>query len=651
MKKKSVVAVLILVTLLFSPATVFAVENPAPKQLTTEVIAEFLDRVIGEQMEEMNIPNLTVSVVHEGEILLAKGYGDQDLSEKTPVDPETTMFRIGSTTKLFTWTAVMQLVEEGLLDLDRDVNEYLDFEIPNQLEHGKKVEAGPITLRHLMSHTPGFEDYMTEVFTLDKEEHLPLHEEMKETRPARIFHPGEVRAYSNYGASLAGYIVERVSGMPYDQYISERIYEPLNMEYSTVKQPVEPQFEQHLARPYRWVNDEFQPAKFEYVSEPAGSMSSSAVDMAKFMLFYLSSGSNNEGVLNEETIKEMFSEEYTHHQGIKGTSHGFLKANYNNLDTFHHPGGMMLYDTALYMIPEKDLGFFISHSGGNFLVNMEIFQAFVDEYYPVTEESAVSPVASIERNGSALSGEYYQNRRSFTTSDALLSLLFGTIKISEEDNGTLLVRHMGETHEFVEVEDGVFKNTSEEKFLDYNGDFKTLVFGTYSMGRTMLMADGPMSYSRAAWYEGTNTTLFLILFSMVTILGSFIFWSIKGGVGLVRRKRRNRVAEERMVKWSKRIAYLQGLLAFIFVGSFLLNGEPDPVYGLPVQAFTSPSPAMAMLDRVIPLLMILVTFAVVKFAITSWVKGHKRILPRIHYSVFAAASVSLIWVFYYWNII
>jgi len=167
----------------------------------------------------------------------------------------------------------------------------------------------------------------------------------------------------------------------------------------------------------------------------------------------------------------------------------------------------------------------------------------------------------------------------------------------------------------------------------------------------MLIADGPMSYSRAAWYEGTNTTLFLVLFSMVTILGSFIFWSIKGGLGLVIRKRRNIAAEERLVKWGKRVAYLQGLLAFIFFGSFILNGELDPVYGLPVQAFTAPSPVVAMLDRVIPILMILVTFVIVKFAIAAWVKGHKRILPRIHYSVFATASLALIWVFYYWNIV
>ena len=648
-KGKSLVALMIVGMLLVSTITVFGAEE-AGAALTAEDVNEFLDPVIEEQMEEKNLPNLTISVVHQGETLFVKGYGRQNIEQDLPVDPEKTMFRIGSTTKLFTWTAVMQLVEEGLLDLDADVNEYLDFTIPRTLEHPKSVNSKPITLRHLMSHTPGFEDYMTEVFTLKEDEHLPLSEEMQENRPARVFHPGDVRAYSNYGASLAGYIVERVSGTAYEDYIEQEIFEPLEMNYSTVKQPVEPELEEYLSSSYRWVDGEFQPAAFEYVSEPAGSISSSAGDMAKFMLSYLPGPPDTERVLEEGTLEKILTEEFTHHEALQGTAHGFLKAEYNNLETFHHPGGMMLYDTALYLIPSEDLGFFISHSGGNYLVNKEIFQAFMDQYFPVTEKVAAVPSTNGEPKGYTYSGEYYQNRRSFTNADALLSLLFGTINIAEADDGTLLVQHMGTTHEFLEVENGVFQNISEEPSSEIYGDFQTLVFGTDSMGKTMLMADGPMSYSRAAWYEGTNTTLFLLLFSVVTILGSFLFWTVKGGIGLIRKKSTG-TEEASVLIWGKRIAYLQGLLAFIFFGSFLLNGEPDPVYGLPVQAFTAPSPILAMLDRVVPFLMILVTFVVVKFAIAAWVKGHKRILSRIHYSLFATASVMLIWVFYYWNLI
>ncbi|TVP82259.1 MAG: class A beta-lactamase-related serine hydrolase, partial [Alkalicoccus sp.] len=137
----------------------------------------FLDEVVEDKMEEWEIANLTLSVVSDGEVVTTRGYGVKDMEHGTAVDPETTLFRIGSTSKLFTWTAVMQLVEEGELDLDTDINEYLDFEIPSHLEFGaNRTDAAPITLRHLMSHTPGFEDYMTEIFAISEDDLLPLDE-------------------------------------------------------------------------------------------------------------------------------------------------------------------------------------------------------------------------------------------------------------------------------------------------------------------------------------------------------------------------------------------------------------------------------------------------------------------------------------------
>src|SRR5699024_10909955 len=117
-------------------------------------------------ISEENIPNAAVSVVHDGEVIFEKGYGYADIASETPVDPETSLFRIGSISKLMTWTAIMQLVEQGKLDLDTDINEYLDFEIPAYADT-------PITLRHLLTHTPGFEDYASEIFVLEEENLLP----------------------------------------------------------------------------------------------------------------------------------------------------------------------------------------------------------------------------------------------------------------------------------------------------------------------------------------------------------------------------------------------------------------------------------------------------------------------------------------------
>ncbi|WP_084787807.1 serine hydrolase domain-containing protein [Anaerobacillus alkalidiazotrophicus] len=389
---RRVLCTFLIVSFLLHPSMNFALASTI--KLDAADVEEFLDIVIGERRDEFNIPNVTVSVVSGGEIIFAKGYGYADYENNNLVDPEKTLFRIGSTSKLFTWTAVMQLVEAGKLDLDTDINEYLDFELPDTIEYkrGKSI-AEPITIKHLMSHSPGFEDYMTNVFSLYEDSLIPLAQYVREKRPTRVFVPGEVTAYSNYGTALAGYIVEVVSGVPFAQYVEENIYQPLGMEFSTFRQPLPSELADHMSKSYRSVNGEFVEAKFEFVPEPAGSMSSSAIDMAKFMLAYLQKG-QYEGVsiLKEDTVQKMFTEQFSQHPRLDGMAYGFIKATFNGRDIFHHPGGMMLYDTSFYLIPDEEVGFFISHSGGNYLVNLEIFQEFMNRYFPSEAEEIVAPV-------------------------------------------------------------------------------------------------------------------------------------------------------------------------------------------------------------------------------------------------------------------
>lgn len=315
-KIKKLACMCVLVCFLLLPdMSLNAAATASTSPLDSAELEAFLDPIVTDKMDEFNIPNLTVAVVAAGEVILAKGFGYADIEQGKVVDPDKTMFRIGSTSKLFTWTAVMQLVEQGKLDLDTDVNEYLDFKIPPKLEYGSKGTAlEPITLRHLMSHTPGFEDYPTGTFSLSAEEMLSLDRYVRERRPARVFPPGVVTAYSNYGTVLAGYIVEVVSGIPYAQYIEENIYQPLSMINSTFRQPPPAHLADNMSRAYRFVNGEFREGRFEFMQEPSGSMSSSALDMAKFMLAYLQGGQlAGKSILMEETVHKMFSEQFSHH--------------------------------------------------------------------------------------------------------------------------------------------------------------------------------------------------------------------------------------------------------------------------------------------------------------------------------------------------
>ena len=268
-------------------------------------VSSFIDGVMATSMRNNHVPGAVVVVVKEGEVFFAKGYGYADLENKIPVDPATTLFRPGSVSKLFTWTAIMQLVEEGKLDLDKDVNTYLDFEIPDTFSE-------PITLRNILTHTAGFEDIGNGLFKIDETLVSSLETYVKEYQPARVFPPGTTGAYSNYGSALSGYIVERITGMAFEDYIAENILRPLGMNHSTFEQPLPPSLIDDMAEGYNHVNAEYIKASFEFVvGNPAGALSATGLDMANFMIAHLQDGRfKNTQILSPETTQQMHSPLY-----------------------------------------------------------------------------------------------------------------------------------------------------------------------------------------------------------------------------------------------------------------------------------------------------------------------------------------------------
>ena len=211
--------------------------------MTATDVEAFLDGLVPLQLKQADIAGATISVVKDGKLLFAKGYGYADVANKKPVSAQETLFRPGSISKLFTWTAIMQLYEQGKLDLDRDINEYLDYKIPDAF--GK-----PITLKNVMTHTPGFEEQVKDLITQNSG--APnLGQYLKTHIPARIYPPGTVPAYSNYATAVAGYIVERVSGRPFDEYVAENIFKPLNMTHSTFTQPLPSNLAPLMSNGYR----------------------------------------------------------------------------------------------------------------------------------------------------------------------------------------------------------------------------------------------------------------------------------------------------------------------------------------------------------------------------------------------------------------
>ena len=200
-------------------------------ELTERDLEAFLDGMVPLQIAREDIAGAVITVVKDGKPFFAKGYGYSNVEKRIPVSPETTLFRPGSISKLFNWTGILQQVELGKLDLDRDVNDYLDFKIPATF-------SKPITLRDIMTHTPGFEETVQELFVPNAANLTPLDQYVQAHLPVRIYPPFTTPAYSNYATTLAGYILQRVSGEPFDSYVEHHILQPLEMSHSTTRQPL-----------------------------------------------------------------------------------------------------------------------------------------------------------------------------------------------------------------------------------------------------------------------------------------------------------------------------------------------------------------------------------------------------------------------------
>ena len=196
------------------------------------LLEAFMDGAIEANMDDLHINGVTVSVVSGDSLYWSKGYGYSDSENNIKVDPATSLFRMGSVSKLFVWTAIMQLYEDGLLDLDADVTTYIkDFTIPDNYKE-------PITMKHLLSHTPGFEDYYFNLFSTDSLPPASLADEVNLHMPGRVRPPGVHSSYSNHGTGIAAYIVEQLSGMNWDDYVEQKIFQPLGMDLITFRQPL-----------------------------------------------------------------------------------------------------------------------------------------------------------------------------------------------------------------------------------------------------------------------------------------------------------------------------------------------------------------------------------------------------------------------------
>jgi len=372
----------------------------------------FFDGAIPVQLQSKHIAGAVVAVVVGDKVVFSKGYGYADIAARRKVDPEKTLFRVASISKLFTWTAVMQQVEEGKLDLDKDVNTYMkDVQIP-------ATYPQPITLKNILTHTPGFEDHVIGLFAHKAEEVRPLAEVLNSQMPKRVRPPGEIASYSNHGTAIAGYIVACVSGMPWEDYIEQRIFKPLEMDHALDRQPAEDKLPADLSKGYKWKNGHYVEQGFEYCpAAPAGCISLSAADAAKFMIAHLNDGKRGtNSILKPETARRMREPLFRHDPKVSAMCYGFMEEQQNGQRMVGHGGDTLYFHSLMQLIPEQKVGFFVSYntdtSGG---IRETLFNAFLDRYYPESLPPRAEPAAGSHERIAKLSGEYAVTRYSHSS--------------------------------------------------------------------------------------------------------------------------------------------------------------------------------------------------------------------------------------------
>jgi CubicO group peptidase (beta-lactamase class C family) len=574
-------------------------------------------------VEEHDVAGAVVAVVKDGELFFLKGFGYADAENGVPVDPDTTLFPLASVTKLLTWTAVMQLSERGMVNLDIDVNTYLDFDIPDT------YPGQPVTLKHLMAHTAGFEQQMYGMFPSDLRDVLPMGEWLADNIPGRVFPPGEVTAYSNYGTALAGYIVERMSGVAYHEYIERYILEPLGMEYATVRQPVPDSLSAHMARQYRFVDGALEAGDPGWSNvPPAGSASASGADMAKFMIAHLQGGRYGDArILEEATAKQMHGHLFANDERLNGFAHGFIESNRNGQWIIGHGGGTNLASNLLVLFPEHNLGLFVAYNSVG--PTRSLLEQFVDRYYPAPDPASIEPPADFSQRADRFVGSYRDNTWSYTTVEKIAVL---RMPVTVRATGAALL-FMGMP--FAEVEPLVFRQV---------GGDETLVFREDSEGHITHMFLGSIvrfAFEKLKWYEAPGFHKTLRVISLVLMV-SFL---IAAPVSFFVRRRREDAA-----KPTPRLASLaRWTLIVIAIMAISFDFGLERVFSLEDIAAGDVALLKALLA--IPILITVLTVGAVVLTGLAWRNGYWYLSERIHYMLVTLAAVAYIWFLNYWNLL
>ncbi len=604
------------------------------QEMTASDVESFLDGFVPMQLQRENIGGAVVSVVKDGKVLFAKGYGYSDVEKKKPVSVDETLFRPGSISKLFTWTAVMQLVERGKLDLDRDVNAYLDFNIP-------ATWPQPITLRNILTHTTGFEETVKELFVPEDAKVLSLKDYLSNHLPKRIFAPGTTPAYSNYAATLAGYIVERVSGRPFNEYVTENIFNPLKMTHSTFTQPLPAELKPLMSNGYKTGSGHSQ--QFEIIiPAPAGSLSATAADLSRFMIAHLQNGNLEDAqILRPETAQTMHSRQAALSPEMNAMALGFYEESRNGHRIIGHGGDTIYFHSDLHLVLDAGLGFFVSYNSagkGEISPRSALWQHFMDRYFAYAPPQT-SPVASATADAAAVSGYYMSSRRS-DSNFLKATEAFTEIHVMSGPDGTLTIQPFkdfrGETKKWKEIGPMLFRAVDGQDQIAFVHD---------KDGRLVLVPDFPaIVFQRASWADTAPWNRFLLTSSLPILALTLLFWPVAAGIRLHYRTRLELSSQHRRLRL---IVRLVCLVDIIFAAGMLLTVGGDD----PTALLGGKLDSRLLLFQGVGILGVLGSLAVIYATIRSWGEHNLWFWAKMWNLLVMLACIGFAWFSIHWNLL
>lgn len=612
--------------------------DPGYPLLEADRLEAFLDGAVKTAMEDHHLPGFTVSVVQNGQLILAKGYGMARTNPPQPVVAEQTLFRIGSISKTFTFSAAMQLFEQGRLDLEADIA---------PLMAGVQLDNtyGPLTMIDLMTHSGGFEDSYVGHFYADGlgTDHAPT-EYLNRYAPHRVRPVGEQIVYSNFGTELAGKVIESVSGEGFADYMDAHIFGPLGMNRSSFRDyPLQategylpPELEADRAMGYQWADGQYVPYDDFFLPRnayPAGSVSATATDMATFMLAHLNGGSiDGKRILAAETVEQMHTRLRGNADGIQGNAHGFWTGQIRGYRTVEHGGAVLGFLSDMVLVPELGLGIFASTNGdaGRGSVTALPRKVVENFYPPLATPPQPDPAFSAQR--SVFEGQYLSNRRGYETIDKLAALGSET-SVSLSDDGYLITSSSRGAKRWLPIGGHVFENVVDGSRMAFEVDSSgvaTRLFVAYGHNvadRVSLLGSSKFFYAAA------GATLVLACGSL------FGFWLRRG-------HRTPQSGGESLAALGIGLTSLAWVVFFVAFAIFFggVSGpEPEILvrYPTPIASLMTWSAMVAAALAVLSLLGLVPVWQT-----ASWSLGR-----RLRHTIVVLAGLALVWALNDWNVL